>query len=179
MAHFTLTVATSADGFISRSTDEPPQAWVSVEEQRLFFRDVEAADWAIMGRNTHLAADRPDRRRIVFSTTKQGWQRLAQLWLDPAHVTPEDLPNLVGEVHPLTKGLILGGTRVHDWFLENDAIDQVNLTVEPVTFGKGLPVFSDQQATDPIEVFLARGFRVRTDEQLNSAGTRYLVLARP
>ena len=130
-----------------------------------------------MGRNTHLAADRPDRRRIVFSTTQQGWQRLTQLWLDPADVTPADLPDLVGEVHPLAKGLILGGTRVHDWFLDNDAIDQVNLTVEPVAFGMGLPIFSGQQATDPIEVFVTQGFTVQTEEQLNSAGTRYLVLA--
>ena len=69
---FTLTVATSADAFISRSTDEPPQAWASEEEQALFFRDVEAADWAIMGRNTHQAADKPHRRRIIFSSQKRG-----------------------------------------------------------------------------------------------------------
>ena len=176
MTRFTLTVATSADGFIARSIDEPPQAWASAEEQTLFFRDVEAADWAIMGRNTHAAADKPHRRRIIFSTQILGWQRPTQLWLDPNDLKPADLADHVADVHPLTNGLILGGTRVHDWFLAHKAIHQVNLTIEPVTFGKGLPVFSDAQQADPVENFTSQGFEIEHDERLNSAGTRYLVL---
>lgn len=176
MPHFTLTVATSSDGFISRSTDEPPQAWASAEEQALFFRDVETADWAIMGKNTHLAADKPDRRRVVFSTQTEGWQRRSQLWLDPKDLAPADLPQRVAHVHRLDHGLILGGTRVHDWFLEHGAIDRVHLTIEPVTFGEGLPIFSGQRETDPITIFADRGFRFQSDRILNAAGTRYIEL---
>ena len=176
MTHFTLTVATSRDGFISRSTDEPPQAWASAEEQALFFRDVEAADWAIMGRNTHLAADKPDRRRIIFSSQIAGWQRPTQLWLDPKDSTPQTLTTLVRDVHPCDKALILGGTRVHDWFLEHRAIDTVHLTIEPISFGDGLPVFSNQTSEDPLEVFHLAGFKVLKDAILNNAGTRYLEL---
>lgn len=175
-ARFTLTVATSADGFISRSTDEPPQAWASPEEQDLFFRDVEAADWAVMGRNTHLAADRPDRRRIIFSTKAGGWQRPTQLWLDPETLTPAELPTLVSDVHALENGLILGGTRVHDWFLAHDAIHKVHLTIEPVAFGEGLPIFSGQQDRDPVTTFTRRGFHILSEETLNGIGTRYLEL---
>ena len=178
MTIFTLTVATSADGFISRSTDEPPQAWASAEEQSLFFRDVEAADWAIMGRNTHEAADKPHRRRIIFSTTKSGWQRPTQLWLNPEEATPADLEKQVHTVHPMQRGLILGGTRVHDWFLAQDAIDRVHLTIEPVFFGTGLPVFSGSQASDPVSEFTDRGYKPTSDERLNAAGTRYIVLTR-
>lgn len=176
MARYTLTVATSADGFISRSTDEPPQAWASGEEQALFFRDVEAADWAIMGRNTHQAADKPHRRRIIFSTKTEGWQRPTQLWLDPAKIDPVDLPALVKDVHPLQYGLILGGTGVHDWFLAHGLIHKVHLTIEPVSFGDGLPIFSGFGAADPRDVFARKGFEVISDEPLNTAGTRYLEL---
>ena len=178
MTTFTLTVATSADGFISRSTDEPPQAWASAEEQALFFRDVEAADWAFMGRHTHEAADRPNRRRVIFSTRSEGWQRPTQLWLDPAKVTPGDFAGLLNKVHPLRSGLILGGTRVHDWFRDQGAIDRVHLTIEPVVFGSGLPIFSDSQGTDPVLEFTDLGYDICHDERLNSAGTRYLVLTR-
>ena len=176
MLQFTLTVATSRDGFISRSTDEPPQTWASAEEQVLFFRDVEAADWAVMGRNTHLAADKPHRRRIIFSTQIDGWQRSSQLWLNPKDATPYDLEGLVGDVHPLEKGLILGGTRVHDWFLHHRAIHRVHLTIEPIAFGDGLPVFSDQVSEDPVETFVQAGFTVLSDHKLNALGTRYLEL---
>ena len=176
MSEYLLTVVVSADGFIARSVGEPPQAWASEEEQELFFLDVEAADWSIMGRHTHEAADRPDRRRIVFSTKMSGWRRPTQLWVDPDRLTPKMLPEQVREVHSLTRGLILGGTRVHDWFLAHHAIDRVHLTVEPVRFGAGPTVFSDARSADPVEEFIGRGFEVASEERLNSAGTRFLVL---
>lgn len=178
MTTFTLTVATSADGFISRSTDEPPQAWASAEEQALFFQDVEAADWSIMGRNTHQAADRPDRRRIIFSTKTKGWQRPTQLWLNPATILPAHLPALVAPVHRLKNGLILGGTRVHDWFLSHNAIDRVHLTIEPLSFGTGLPIFTGQTETDAVAAFANRGFAIESETHLNESGTRFLSLCR-
>ncbi|MEL6169293.1 MAG: dihydrofolate reductase family protein [Pseudomonadota bacterium] len=173
---FTLTVATSSDGYIARRPDEPPQAWASAEEQALFFQDVEATDWAIMGRNTHEAADRPDRRRIVFSTTVRGFRRPTQLWLDPTMLDPADLARDVAHLRPLHHGLILGGTRVHDWFLDRQAIHKVHLTIEPIAFGDGLPVFSDQVSRDPVTVFAKAGFEISSETSLNSVGTRYIVL---
>ncbi len=176
MSEFLLAVVVSGDGFIARAAGEPPQAWASAEEQELFFRDVEAADWSIMGRRTHEAAERPDRRRIVFSTTARGWRRPSQLWVDPGRLTPRTLPARVRDVRPLARGLILGGTRVHDWFLAHRAIDRVHLTIEPVRFGSGLPVFSGVRGADPVASFVERGFAVASEERLNPAGTRFLVL---
>ena len=176
---FTLTVATSADGLISPTIDTPTHVWASEEEQALFFRDVESADWAIMGRHTHEAADKPERRRIVFSSSVSGWQRPTQLWLDPAGLDVTDLVDRVANVRPLRRGLILGGTRVHDWFLASGAIHKVNLTVEPVRFGSGLPVFTGQQASDPVEIFVSRGFELTEEAMLNEKGTRYYELVAP
>ena len=176
MSYFTLTVAASSDGYISPDISTPTHTWVSSEEQVLFFRDIEAADWTIMGRHTHEAADRPDRRRIIFSSKSSGWQRPTQIWLNPEDLTPTDLPERVEHIRPLKHGVILGGTRVHDWFLANGAIDQVNLTIEPVSFADGLPVFSDQAGSDPLEIFRVRGFEMVSHEVLNSAGTQFVVL---
>lgn len=177
MAEFILTIVASADGFIARATDHPPQAWACAEEQVLFFEDVELADWVILGRNTHEAADRPDRRRIVFSRTQSGWQRPTQLWVDPQDMTPDDLPALVEQIRPLRHGLILGGTTVHDWFHRHRAIHRIHLTVEPVNFGAGLPIFTGQVLSDPLEVFLKAGYRQTSERMLNTAGTRYIEMA--
>jgi dihydrofolate reductase len=169
---FTLTVVTSADGFIAPGPDEPPHLWASPEEQALFFADIEAADWAVMGRRTHAVADRPDRYRIVFSAAAGAgeWRRPTQLWIDPARVGPADLPGLVEHVRTLRAGLILGGTRVHDWFLAHGAVDRVHLTEEPVTFGAGLPLFTG--ASGPAAATLRRlGFTLRSARDLNAAGT--------
>lgn len=173
---FTLAVVTSADGFIARAPDDAPQGWASAEEQALFFADVEAADWAVMGRHTHQAADRPDRRRVVFSRAGGGgeWRRPTQLWLDPAGLDVAALPGRVGAVHPLRRGLVLGGTRVHDWFLAQGAIDRVHLTVEPVRFGAGLPLFTGQ-AGPAEDVLRALGFACDGARVLNAQGTRHSV----
>ena len=174
--HFTLTVVASADGFIARHPEDAPHLWASPEEQALFLADVEAADWGVMGRGTHEAADRPDRRRIVFSSAGGGWKRPTQVWVDPADLTPADLAALVAEVRPLERGIVLGATRVHDWFLERAAIDRVHLTVEPVRFGAGLPIFTGQEADDPVAILGAAGFAPVEERVLNEVGTRFVVL---
>ena len=80
-------------------------------------------------------------------------------------------------VRPCENALILGGTRVHDWFLAHRAVDEVHLTVEPVVFGEGLPIFTGQRDRDPVTAFTRRGFHIRHEETLNELGTRYLELA--
>jgi dihydrofolate reductase len=172
--HFTLTVVTSSDGFIGRSSDETPGAWASPEEQALFLEDVAAADWGIMGRRTHELADRPERRRIVFSASGGSgtWRRPSQFWLDPSLASPADLATLVAPVRPLASGLILGGTRVHDWFASHDAIDRIHLSIEPLEFGEGLPLFSAHRGP-PVAVLSAMGFVRCADRLLNKRGTRH------
>ena len=173
---FTLAVVTSADGFIARAPDDAPHTWASAEEQALFFADVEAADWAVMGRHTHAAADRPDRRRVVFSGAAGAgeWRRPKQFWVDPARLGLVALPGLVAAVHPLRRGLILGGTRVHDWFLGQGAIDRVHLSVEPLRFGTGLPLFTGHSGP-PEAVLRALGFACDGARVLNAQGTRHSV----
>lgn len=175
MPQFTLAVVATADGFIARHPADSPAAWASPEEQDIFLRHVDAADWSVMGRHTHEAADKPQRRRIVFSRHKAGWQRPTQLWLDPTALTPQDLPGLVDPVHPLARGLILGGTMVHDWFHAHGAIDEIALTIEPLTFERGLPLFTGQHG-DPLQTCRILGYAVETEAVLNPRGTRYLTL---
>lgn len=177
-ATYTLAVMTSADGFIARYPGHPTDGWASPEEQALFFAGVEAADWSIMGRTTHEAADKPHRRRIIFSASavRPEWRRPTQLWVNPEGLTPADLPMLVANVHPLRNGLILGGTRVHDWFHSHRAIGRIDLTVEPVSFGTGLPVFAAQPFGKPETAFAAMGYTETASHLLNAGGTRLVSL---
>jgi dihydrofolate reductase len=77
---------------------------------------------------------------------------------------------------PPCRCIVLGGTTVHDWFLERDRIDRIELTIEPVRFGAGLPFLTGQQGDVTAELF-ARGFVLIEQQELNPQGTRLLVLA--
>ncbi len=173
---FKLVVVSTEDGFIAREPGHTPYDWASAEEQDIFFREVDTADWGIMGRGTHEAADKPHRRRIVFSgqVTAPEWRRDTQVWIDPGNISAHDLPKLVGGHHSFQTGLILGGTRVHDWFHGQGAIDEILLTVEPIRFGQGLPIFTNQPVGCPETVLQQAGYVLRDAQTLNATGTRLL-----
>jgi dihydrofolate reductase len=177
---FTLVVASTADGFIARAPGHAPQEWASPEEQAIFLAAVDAADWAIMGRVTAGSSPKPWRRRVVFSTSAPApdWRMPSQLWVDPRDLTPDDLPGMVAAVRPMREALILGGARVHDWFHAHERIDAVTLTVEPVRFGEGLPLFPDDPGGDPVGAFERRGYTVAGSAPVNDRGT-VLVRLRP
>jgi dihydrofolate reductase len=173
---YKLIVVSTEDGFIARYSGHAPHDWASAEEQAVFFREVDAADWGIMGRGTHEAANKPHRRRIIFSSQVDTpeWRTPTQVWINPEKVTLEGFNTLVRDRHPFETGLILGGTGVHDWFQAQDAIDEILLTIEPIRFGEGLPIFSNQSAKGPEKALEEMGFALEEEETLNAGGTRLL-----
>jgi dihydrofolate reductase len=177
---FTLTAAISADGYIARRAGEHPGSWASAEEQARFLAEVPGYDWAFMGRTTHETAFRKDRRRVVFSRMTVGleWREATHLWVDPDQMALAEILTALAPVQPPRRCIVLGGATVHDWFLERDLIDRIELTIEPVRFGAGLPFLTGQQG-DVMADLLVRGFAVVDEQQLNPQGTRLLVLARP
>jgi dihydrofolate reductase len=176
---FTLTAVVSADGYIARRAGEHPGSWASAEEQARFLAEVPGYDWAFMGRTTHETAFRKDRRRVVFSRMAAGleWREATHLWVDPDRVPWPDILAALLPVRPPRRCIVLGGATVHDWFLERDLIDRIELTIEPVRFGAGLPLLT-RQTEDVVAELLRRGFAVVDEQRLNARGTRLLVLIR-
>lgn len=180
-ASFTLIAVASRDGFITGPRGEPPREWASPEEQLLFAESVSALDWSFMGRSTHVEAWRPDRRRVVFSRSFRTplWQHPRRLWVDPERVAFETILAALQPVHPPEHCGILGGVQVHDWFAARGLIDAADITIEPVVFGGGLPLFSHGATNDPAAAMAALGL-VETDVMtLNAAGSRLHRFSRP
>ncbi len=176
---FTLTAVMSADGYIARRAGEHPGNWASAEEQARFLAAVPGYDWAFMGRTTHETAFRRDRRRVVFSRTATGldWREDTHLWVDPARVSLAEILAALTAVRPPRRCIVLGGTAVHDWFLERDLIDRIELSIEPIRFGTGLPLLTGQP-DDVTEELARRGFVIVDRQRLNAKGTQLLALAR-
>jgi dihydrofolate reductase len=176
---FTLTAVVSADGYIARRAGEHPGSWASAEEQARFLALVPGYDWAFMGRTTHETAFRKDRRRVVFSRTASGldWRHETHLWVDPGRVPLADILAALEPVRPPRRCIVLGGATVHDWFLDRDLVDGIELTIEPLRFGAGLPLLTGQSG-DPVAALAARGFALTDEQRLNREGTRLLLLTR-
>ncbi len=132
-----------------------------------------------MGRTTHETAFRPDRRRVVFSRSADAldWRENNHLWVDPARVGLEKILAVLAPVRPPRRCVVLGGVTVHDWFLERDLIDRIDLTIEPLRFGAGLPLLTGQRG-DVVAELARRGFVVSDRQRLNQQGTELLVLNR-
>jgi dihydrofolate reductase len=177
-ARFVLVIVASSDGFIARAAGHAPWDWQSPEERAFFLETVARADWGVLGRTTHETAFRADRRRIVFSHSapEPEWRLPTHLWVDPATISPDELGRLVDPVWPMRTALILGGADVAAWFLEQGQIDEVLLSIEPVAFGSGLPIFAGGAAGDPVALVRARGFGVQSERPLNTGGTRLVTL---
>lgn len=178
---FTLIVVTSRDGFITGPNNEPPHSWASSEEQLYFAETVSALDWAFIGRLTHTLAWRPNRRRVVFSRSFRTatWRHPKRLWVDPEAVSLPTILETVATVHPPEHCGILGGLAVHDWFAERQLIDAADITIEPLTFGHGLPLLSNGVAGDPLASIAGLGLVETATITLNAGGTRLHRFARP
>lgn len=202
----TLLAVTSLDGFIAKQSGHIPATWASIEEQQHFFNRMDQMDFSVMGRVTHEAAYRPDRRRMVFSSSAQSpaqnpaqnkvpnkdhdpnknhhkeWRQPNHLWVNPVHMNAEDV---LACLDGASKVALLGGTRVHDWFLERNLIDVIELSVEPQIFGQGLALFDCSRwqgfvAMDQIEPAMAAiGFALdRPVRHLNDHGTLLMRFSR-
>jgi dihydrofolate reductase len=172
-----MTVVASMDGFIARHSGEKCDFWGSSGNRALFHGDLEAADWTIIGRQTHEANPRPERRRVVFTSSDSvSCNRPTQVCVDPSGLEPADLARIVEPVRPMRRALIVGGTRVYDWFRSHDAIDRVHLTIEPVCFNSGLAIFSDLPSGGPLRTFAKAGYEPVYDRPINEKGTRFLIL---
>ena len=62
------------------------------------------------------------------------------------------------------KVAILGGPRVYNFFLEQDLLDEMYVTVEPYVFTSGIPMFSG-------DAFKKYKFSLKSVKKLNKSGT--------
>ena len=140
-----LMMVITLDGVIARNSHQNPTEWSSKEDQKLF-QEI-TRDWQvlIMGKHTYDAIGQPlpQRLNIVLTSAKRpDTPGLLEHW----SAGIEDLlTNL--KKRGYKKVIIAGGTDVNSQFLKNNLIDEIQLTIEPKIFGRGLRLF-DQFEVD-------------------------------
>lgn len=142
-----IIAALTADGFIGR-TAEHLADWTAPEDKKLFVRLTKEAGVMVFGSRTFATIGRalPGRRSIVLTS-------------DPKAITAEGVETSKEPVVELVQRLqgegvaglaVCGGASVYTQFMKAGVVDELYLTVEPVVFGSGIPLF-----TEPLETSLS------------------------
>ena len=173
----------SRDGFIATETRPRVEDWASPEDFSNFRATLDGGGVCVMGRKTHQAhPNYSGRPRIVLTR-------------DRALVALQDEPNVtyLNAAEVGVRGLlreavmrnadsatvfVLGGAQIYSLFQNEKGLgyDSFLLTVEPVTFGAGLPLISgraaDRHFADISGSFALGNLRETGSVMLNASGTR-------
>lgn len=119
---FIAIAAVTMDGKIAR-TSRSGSSWTSKEDKDFLHRELDRCNLIVVGRKTYEHAKKPLKKRncLVMTRRVKGWKKR--------------IKSLTGRV------CILGGSQIYSWFLRHELIDEIFLTVEPIIFGAGVPLF--------------------------------------
>ncbi len=132
-----IIAALSADGFIAK--DENHSAlWTSKEDKRRFVELTKRAGVVVMGAKTFKTLPRPlkERVNIVYSRSQN---------FEGAEITQKSPHDLLAELESrgFKEVAICGGSQIYNMFMKAKLVDRIYLTIEPLVFGKGINLFSE------------------------------------
>lgn len=139
-----LIAAVTADGFIGRHAQHAAD-WTSKEDKKRFVHLTKEAGVMVMGSHTFRTIGRalPGRRTIVLTSQPEA---ITAEGVETTNESPQALvQRLQAEgVHSLA---VCGGAQVYTQFMAAHLITDVYITVEPLLFGAGVPLFSSELDT--------------------------------
>lgn len=133
-----IIAAQSLDGYISPIEHTNSMSWTSGADKEFFKNKTKEAGVVIMGRTTFdtIGKALPERKTIVYTS-----QPLAVEGVETTSESPTTLlARLEQEGH--TSVAICGGNSIYSLFLKSGLVSKLYITLEPIIFGDGIPLFS-------------------------------------
>lgn len=156
--------ATTIDGKIALDAGHFSD-WTSTEDKDFLHKMLDESDVVVVGNNTYKTAIEPLSKRncIVFTASVRTSERKGDMltYCNPAS------SDCIPLMEKYEKVAILGGTQTYTYFLENDLLDEIYLTIEPLVFGRGLNLFESEKNTQT-------QFRLESTKRLNDNGSLLL-----
>jgi dihydrofolate reductase len=174
-----LLAAVSLDMYISPADQEtlPSTLWTSQEDKAFFTKKSKELKVMVMGSKTFATIGRvlPERKTVVLTSRPE---ELTAEFLQKQQLAalPKDLEFTAAEPEELIAELtrqgyqelaLCGGATIYNLFLQKNLVDQLYLTVEPVSFGKGVALFQAEKSE-------LKRWQLRSSQQLNETGTLLL-----
>lgn len=133
-----IIAAVTADGFIAKDAQHSPFNWTSKADKKRFIELTKRAGVVVMGSATYKTIGTPlkERTNIVYSKSQK---------FEGVEVTQDKPADLLKKLEErgFKEVAICGGSQIYGMFMKAGVIDTVYLTVEPLFFGKGINLFSE------------------------------------
>lgn len=143
--------------------------WTSPEDKTFMRSLLDKSDVIVVGNNTYKTAEKQLSKRncIVFTTSVETAEHRGDnlTYCNPAS------SDCIASMQKYQMVAVLGGTKTYTWFLENDLLDEIYLTIEPLVFGRGLNLFESKKNINA-------HFRLESTKQLNEKGSTLLYYVR-
>ncbi|MCA9346135.1 dihydrofolate reductase [Candidatus Saccharibacteria bacterium] len=160
--------AMSINGLITNGEGSDVRKWTSEEDKISYWNIRSQYNLLIVGGNTfktmlNTFKHRDDVTVIVLTNHPeefQGWENKVEF----SSSKPQELVDSL-EKRGFNKALVIGGSYVYNSFLNSELINDFYLTIEPVVFPSGTPLF----LTD-----IQQNFKLISIEKLNDNGTLQL-----
>ena len=137
-----IIAALTADGFIGRDTTHTSIDWTSDEDKTIFRSMTKEAGVMIMGSRTFATINRgmPGRKIVVYTSRPD--ELPAFDGVEATNEAPAELLKRL-ESEGYAQVAVCGGSSVYHQFMKAGLVDELYLTIEPILFGQGVPLFSD------------------------------------
>lgn len=141
------------NGFIAK--EDGDSEWTSEEDLKGFFENSKKAGNIIMGKNTFLEAFKqgyfpfPEALNIVVSH-----EEIENKWGEKVVVTdssPKEILKML-EGKGFEIAFLAGGGKLNASFMKEKLVDEIFFDIEPLVFGKGLPVIAPEDFEYELEL---------------------------
>ena len=166
-----MVMVSSINGKITRGVESNIHSWTSKEDSELFFSLTEKHNLIVMGSQTYQAARdniklKKNKLRVILTKNPEKYFKdVVPGSLEFTNESPNQLINRL-QGCGYKKMLLVGGGIINALFLKSSLIDELNLTIEPVVFGRGKLIVSEERLEIPLRLLSIR--------KLNKQGTLHL-----
>jgi len=138
-----IIAAITLDGFIGKSADHRSTEWTSPEDKKFFINRTKQSGAILMGSTTYNTIGRPlpGRLNLIYTNHPEKYPSDNPQLLRTTNLPPKELVHQL-QATGYKELAICGGSTIYSLFMAAGVVDKLYLTVEPVLFGQGIPLFS-------------------------------------
>lgn len=135
-----LVMALTLDGKSGLSPDHFPD-WTGSADKRMFKSLSQRAGVVIMGSRTYdtIGKPLPGRLNVVMTRNPKRVSTDPKLWFTHQSAA-EVLQKIAAEGY--SEAILAGGATINDLFIAADLVDELVITLAPLTFGQGLGLYN-------------------------------------